>query len=365
MDAEAWLTDERRLISSGAWTPPAQRRAERRARELTFDEYAAAWLESRKVHGRALADRTRDHYTDLLDRYISPTFGDVALSDITPEMVDKWYELCAVGRPTTQAHAYSLLKTILGTAATGKPRPLIPFNPADIRGAGTASRAKKVRPATTQELAVIIDAMPERRRLMVALAAWSALRFGELTELRRFDIDLKHSVIKVRRGVVRVREATEDGGSHMVRKVKSPKSEAGVRDVPVPPHLLPEIRDHLLRFTAPGRDGLLFPGQHGNHLSTSAFYGRVSTVDPQGAIIRNGHGYYEARRLAGREDLRFHDLRHTGLTNAATVGATLAELMQLAGHSTASAALRYQHASRDRLQDLAERLSQMAEGGAE
>jgi integrase len=39
---------------------------------------------------------------------------------------------------------------------------------------------------------------------MVLLAAWCAMRFGELAELRRSDIDVKNGVINVRRGVVRV-----------------------------------------------------------------------------------------------------------------------------------------------------------------
>jgi site-specific recombinase XerD len=47
----------------------------------------------------------------------------------------------------------------------------------------------------------------------------------------------------------------------------------------------------------------------------------------------------------GRSDARAHDLRHTALTAAAEHGATLATLMQMAGHSTSAAAQRYQHAT--------------------
>ncbi len=42
-------------------------------------------------------------------------------------------------------------------------------------------------------------------------------------------------------------------------------------------------------------------------------------------------------------DLHLHDLRHTALTWAARSGATLAELMVIAGHATPEIALRYQH----------------------
>ncbi len=44
--------------------------------------------------------------------------------------------------------------------------------------------------------------------------------------------------------------------------------------------------------------------------------------------------YYPAREAAGRKDLRWHDLRHTGAMLAAQTGATLAELMGRLGHTS-------------------------------
>ncbi len=367
-DAEAWLTDERRLISAGAWTSPAERAAARKVRPLTFGEYAEQWLAGRKVRGRPLADRTRDHYRDLLDKHILPTFADLPIAGITHDQVDSWYERTLVERPTLRSHAYSLLRTILGTAVD---RGIVKTaNPAKIRGAGNVERVHKVKPATLAQLEAIAEATPERRRLMILLAAWCALRFGELAELRRGDIDTKAGVIRVRRGVVRVREATEDGGLRYVRKAKAPKSAAGIRDVAIPPHLLPLVRAHLLEHAAPGKDGLLFPGrierdEHGKvtsvtHLSTSAFYGHEAILNADGTVRRRGDGYYEARRQAGRPDLRFHDLRHTGAVLAAQTGATLAELMNRLGHSTPGAAMRYQHAAAERDREIAKRLSAIA-----
>ena len=46
--------------------------------------------------------------------------------------------------------------------------------------------------------------MPERLRLSVLIAAWCGLRYGELAELRRGDLDLAQRVIRVRRAVARV-----------------------------------------------------------------------------------------------------------------------------------------------------------------
>ena len=62
----------------------------------------------------------------------------------------------------------------------------------------------------------------------------------------------------------------------------------------------------------------------------------------------------------GTEHLHFHDLRHTGNTLAAATGASTRELMARMGHASAEAALRYQHATRERDQAIAAGLAAMA-----
>lgn len=364
-DAAAWLRAEENLIRDwhedrADWTPPAERMAAHRATVATLAEYAPRWVAGRKVRGKPLADRTRDHYLDLLERFILPRFGDTPLPRITPEAVAVWFDTVAPETPTYRAHAYGLLRSIMATAADptkNNGRPLVPFNPCGIVGGGSASRATRTEPATAEEVATIVGAMPERHRLMVLLADGCGLRYGELAELRRSDVKMPaknakpgtSAVLKVRRGVVRSKSAGVIA--------KAPKSEAGRRDVPVPPHLLPALREHQLKHTAPGADGLLFPGRTGEHLAPSAFYGRASK-ERRGKDPTKGWGWYEARQVAGRPDLRFHDLRHGALTEAARHGATLAELMALGGHSTSQAAMRYQAAASSRLEDLARKRSE-------
>lgn len=372
LDAESWLLDERRLISNGTWTPPAERKlARKRAAEsgaVKLSRYADEWLSNRTVKGRPLAGRTRDEYRRLLDKHILRTFGDLPLTAINTTMIDSWYQTTAKKTPTQRARAYALLRTILGTAVD---RDLITTsNPAKVRGGGTATRRHKVEPVNNEELAMMVTVMPERRRLMLPIAAWCALRFGELTELRRKDIDLDRKVIKVQRGVTRVKDTSDlppDSrlcGCRPSCVIGPPKTEAGVRDVPIPPHLIDDLRNHLDMHTQPGADGLLFAAKTGNHLNAKPFYGAATTFHTKGPkkgeVKRSGYGWHEARRLAGRPTLHFHDLRHTGLTNAAIAGATLAELMALAGHTTPTAAIRYQHAVADRMQDLAAKMSILA-----
>ena len=128
---------------------------------------------------------------------------------------------------------------------------------------------------------------------------------------------------------------------------EEPKSDAGIRDVAIPPHLLPTIEKHLANHVDTQRDSLLFPATQGEHLAPATLYRQ----------------YYKARDAAGRPDLRFHDLRHSGAVLAAATGATLVELMARLGHSTPQAAMRYQHAAAGRDREIAALLSKMAQGG--
>ena len=177
--------------------------------------------------------------------------------------------------------------------------------------------------------------MPDQYRAMVLLASWCAMRFGELVDLRHADIDLDQQVVHIRRAAVRV-----DGGW----RIGNPKSDAGIRDVAIPPHLVASIELHLTK-VGQGKDALLFPAKDGvGHLQPSTLY----------------RHFYKARVAAGRPDLRFHDLRHSGAVLAAQTGATLAELMERLGHSTPQAAMRYQHAAKGRDKEIAANLSKLA-----
>ena len=225
------------------WLPPDKPgTAAPGAGVLTLASYAGLWLDQRDLKAR-----TREHYRALLDAHILPTrLARLPLKSITADDVRAWHAALDRSTPTLRAHCYGLLRTIMGTAVTdGK----IGANPCVIRGAGSAKRAVTIRPASIDELSKLTDAMPGRYQAMVLLASWCALRFGELTELRRKDIDIEDGLIRVRRAVVRTAEGFA---------VTTPKSDAGVRDVAIPPHLLPAIRDHLVDHVAPGCDSLLF-----------------------------------------------------------------------------------------------------------
>ena len=329
IDAEAWLAREQALIAADAWTPPAER-AKPAAAPTSLAAYAESWLARRD-----LKPTTRQHYRQLLDRAILPSLGYMPLGSITPRLVADWHHGLDPKRRTWRSHAYGLLRTILGTAVLEQE---IQTNPCHIRGAGTTKRSVKIEPATLAQLEAIAAHMPAKYRPMVMLSSWCGLRFGEVAELRRRDLDLRQGVVHVRRGVTRA-----DG--HTV--VGSPKSDAGTRDVAIPPHLVPSRDDAPGEPRRCGPDALLFPAAADgtSHLAPSTLY-KV---------------YYPARKAAGGPTC----VGTTCATPAPSWPPRPAPRWPSSWDDSATprrrAAMRYQHAAKGRDAQIAAALSRLVE----
>jgi integrase len=186
-------------------------------------------------------------------------------------------------------------------------------------------------------LAIILATIDQRFSLLVEVAAWSGLRWGELTELRRGDVLFQGDTATL--AVARAVSYTKAEGYVIGR----PKSLAGIRTVALPQSLTPPVRARLAALE-PSDDALLFPslGDVSVHLASGSF----------------AQYWRRARAAAGRQDMPFHALRHFGATRYAMAGATSKELMRRMGHNDVAVAMRYQHdAGRDG--ELAQRMSNL------
>lgn len=297
-DAEVWLRDEELLIDRGAWTPPDRRDPIVKADALTVREYAAATVRRRATRARRpLRPSTVDLYNKLLDLAILPTLGDRALVDLTPADVQRWHDSLPAGTAVDE---------------------LI------LNGIGQYTAAA------------------DRHALPLLLAAWCALRSGEVRGLRRCDVLDDGAAVRVAQTVTRVGR-----GGRMTWHIGPPKTKAGVRTVAVPPHLAPALRSWADAHTGEPT-GLLFPASDG--------------VSPMGqTVLREAHK--RAAERIKRPSLTLHDLRRTGATLAAQSGATVREVMRMLGHTQPGVAMLYQVADAERDRERAERMSRMVEGG--
>lgn len=326
MDAEAWLAAEHRLLDLGVWTPPAERVRQKTVSAVTVEEYMTKWLEERD-----LSPGTRELYRIHAEKRIYPRLGSKPVSGLSAACVRTFWAGMGTKYPTARRHAYSLLRACMSTAVEDG---LISENPCRVEIKPEPER--DVEALTPEELDSVAAEVNEHYRVAVYILAWTSVRFGELIELRRKDVEDKDGVMKlrVRRGAARV------GREIVVGKTKTVRSN---RPVTVPPHVAEMIRTHMELRVDSSSQAFLVTTTKGDRLSKSAFTRSLKK------------GYAEI----GRTDLRVHDLRAVGATFAAQAGATTKELMARLGHTTPRMAMKYQMASEARDEAIAKAMSDL------
>lgn len=322
-DADRWLAAAELDLSRGTWIDEG-------LASTPFLEYAEQWLDD----NRRLGPRSRETHERNLRLHLEP-LADVPVRSLTPALVRTWYATAMRGRGgnTSIDQSYRLLRAILNTAVR---EGILAKNPCQIPGAGS-TRAKRRPVATPKQVAALAQEIPGPYKAAVVLAAWGGLRRGEILALRRADLDLEAGTVSVHRNQVELLASRS-------RFDAKPKTDAGYRTVALPPHVVPILREHLRTYAG----------------ATRLFVSSTGGPMPGDSLTQ---AFSRARDRVGMEGFRFHDLRHTGQTLAASTGATLADLMKRLGHSSPAAAMRYLHTVNGRDEAIAEALSAIAEYG--
>jgi len=241
-----------------------------------------------------MGPRYRETCTRNLRLHLAPLDG-VPLRALAPAVVREWYAAAmrGSGGRTSIMQSYRFLRAVLNTAVRDG---AIVRNPCDIAGAGS-DRAKERPVASPAEVVALVEAITPRYRAAVLLAAWCGLRRGEVLGLHPADVDLRAGTVTVRRNRVELLESP-------VAFDADPKTDAGKRTVVIPPHVLPVLAEHMEAWAGEDR---VFVGRDGGPM--------------RGDAVRQA--FDRARRRAEMPSFRFHDLRHTGQTLAASTGATV------------------------------------------
>ncbi len=340
-DAQAWLAEERRLISRQQWTSPNDRAAKAAAteahrRERTLSAYAESWLMGRVTSsGVALRPSTKAGYRNSLDVHILPEFGHLPLDEITTAAIRQWRgRFSAQGRDASGAKAYGVLKAILQTAEDDE---LIVRNPCRLRGAGHSQKRRESIALSPAELAELAAAMPHQWRALTLVSGWCGLRIGEAAGLRRCDVDLED-------GVIRVAQTAQYLGSPARLVIGPPKSARGVRLVHMPEHVATALAEHIGARADWKASDFIWTRRNGQPLS------RHTVLS----------AYKAAVQVIGRETMVWHDLRHTANTLAADAGASQATLQARMGHADPKVSAIYLHTSKAHDRRLAQDLERMA-----
>ena len=275
-------------------------------RDYVLGEWSAASRNRMGISRLKFVDR-------MLRRQFLPAFGTLRLDRIRRRDVERWFDAYSETAPGGANHALKLLRQILNAAVAAG---LIETNP--TRGIGTNPRPKFTRFLSTQEidrlhqtLDRLVDERPSRRQQadIIRLLLLTGCRRGEIVTLNWSEVD---------------------GDALRLTMTKT-----GPRTV---------------WLSGPARAILDRQPRNGSN------YVFPSPRDPARPLSGEVGLWYRARREAGIEDVRLHDLRHTVASQAVSRGAALPAVARMLGHSDPTMTLRYAHVSDREIEAAAERI---------
>lgn len=186
-----------------------------RSGRVTFREYAERWRQS-QVHRPS----TQLYIEGNLRRHAYPALGDRPLSSIRPSHVQAWVKAMTERlAPATVGTVHGVVSGIFRAAVRDR---LIMANPCESTRLPKTT-ASRVEPLPVETVLALADAVPDRYRALVILAAGSGMRQGECFGLTVDRIDFLRRIVRVDRQLVTV--------SGQPSYLGPPKTSASVRTI--------------------------------------------------------------------------------------------------------------------------------------
>jgi integrase len=287
-----------------------------RSTHMTLGEYVAEWLNTKsdiEVHTR------RGYGQDIA--HIARFMGSVRLSRLRPAHIRQYVRWCETeGHPnggrlspkTMRNRVATLISALKQARRDGYVGPELlgeTYLPKKVR-------RRKMSPLTRSELRTWIQALRGTEfELPVALALLAGLRRGEVSALRRCDVNLRARKLHVR--------LSRPGWPVAIVVTKPPKTEAGDREVEISDPLAEILARHFA-----AQDALL---PRPPHLDERLVWGH-----PNGAAFSIDVATRMMPRIGcryGLRRIRFHDLRHTFATLLLESGVSINKVSALLGHA--------------------------------
>ena len=296
----------------------------------SFRCIANEWLELQKPQ---LKPASLSSYTNIINSYLIPRFGDRQISDISrAEFTSLVCTLLEHGGTMQQGLSASTVNTILTVAKNilyyaSREKEL---SVADIQGIPV--KQVKTDPPTLpkEDQETLVQWLYDNLtpcNLGILLSLYTGMRLGEICALKWKDVSKEDQSIAVYQTMQRIQRLGENRTEVVVQ---APKSASAFRRVPV--------AEEMAKLLAANRK------EDGAYLLT----GDTERFMEPRSLQRQ---FKRALHKCGLEDINFHALRHTFATRGIEVGFDPKTLSSVLGHATVSMTLnRYVHPSMEQKQ---------------
>ncbi|HEX4483531.1 MAG TPA: tyrosine-type recombinase/integrase [Solirubrobacteraceae bacterium] len=321
-EAQDWLLEMQHSAKTGTFIDPA---ASARRFADVVDEWRGTWAD--------LEPKTKAGYESILNNHLLPRYGKAPIANITPDSVQRLVnELAETKAPNTVRRVYTVLRAILALA---KKRRYLASNAADdVKLPKKAPRNQQRLYLGAADVRKLAEAMPERYRVAVYVAAYCGLRAGELWALRRCDVDLLHGELHVRQALKDINTSSPNLTDDEKGLLFGPTKTHAGRKLSLPQPIAAMLRDHLAGPIPGGTkpDALIFTAPEGGPVRHGLFYRRVFKPALRGVNSDDPKKRRKAALPNAYHALRWHDLRHTCAALSLEVQPNLAMVQARLGH---------------------------------
>lgn len=268
----------------------------------------------------SLTGKSAKMYSQKIDGYIAPAIGGMKMGDVKATHLQRIVNV-EIGK--SFSHVNKLMMVIQQLFRRSYIDRVILFDPSMDLSMPEVSK-KTRRSLTPNELTVFRDVCAHHKHgLWAEFHLQFGLREGEVPPLQVKDLDfISHRL--------HISKAVESG----TNEVKTPKTAAGIRAVPIPP----EFEGRLKSYTA-GKVAFdhLFPSESGGMMTQSGVtrrwraFKRAMDIAMGAELDEHGKVRPETSKIA--KDLSLHCLRHTFCTSLGEKGIDASVGRFITGHA--------------------------------
>lgn len=323
-DADKFRDKVAMEVRNGEHTPDRDTLTVRALADLYLDHIKTRVLAG--TMGRTTAIR----YEITIRKNIVPLLGNKKVAELTIKDVGDFTNAMIVEHGLSSTTAFSRRLTLQQMEKWARSRGYT--KRAVVEDAAAEYRLRRdatIRVPSSDEVTSILEAVQNRwpscqeevalkRRLFIHITAFCGLRYGEICGLPLQCIDFERKRIQVRWNLTELNEH------------KSPKTEAGNREVPCPEHIIEMLKEWVSKYYRPNQRQLIFADKSGNVITKGPFHRNYWTPTLKRA------GLYRA----GADNLHFHSLRHFAGSWWLEHGIPLPLVSKLLGHSRPDVTMR-------------------------
>lgn len=291
-------------------------------KNLTVKEWFPIFLSD---YCQNIKQSTLASYQQAFRNHISEILGDVELNKLCSEVVQFFIKILSMGDDKRKPLAAKSVKNIYGVLHKGLSIAYkLGYMNKDISNMVVIlpkNNQTEIKPLTNDEIILLLDELEgSKYQNIITTAIFTGMRQSELLGLKWRDIDFNGCKINISRQLVRDKITHK----YVLTALKNDKP----RSLCPAPFLISMLKKEF-EGSGSDRDGFVFVNEHGDHFSHNAVYRFFKKT---------------ARKCLKRDNIRFHDLRHTYAVLSLQAGDDYKTLQENMGHYSAAFTLdRYGH----------------------